>query len=241
MNHQLYITQLLRWKYFLVSCSYFSSKQNIFGLWTVGIKEDFSGCIFSFWKQLQLLQFSDIDQVSYSLTPPPLGTTAYYWTLHLCNGIWKNLKCIQNLSYVVLHSAYIALVFARPECLTGRPVPLPLPAACAGLCYWLIESVFCAAALPWRLVLAHTHCSRTNENTPRHLPKRDTPLPSPCPPTFVPSLFLLFSSNFYSFLHAPTLSPFSPSHSSLLSPLFPLHFLFYLLTLTVLILLSLSL
>lgn len=121
----------------------------------------------------------------------------------------------------------------------GRPVPLPLPAARAGLCYWLIESVFCAAALPWRLVLAHTHCSRTNENTPRHLPKRDTPSPSPCPSTLVPSLFLLFSSHFYSFLHAPTSLSFHPPIT--LSPLIPLHFLFCLPTLTVLIVLFLSL
>lgn len=38
-----------------------------------------------------------------------------------------------------------------------RAVCFPLPAVCAGLCYWLIESVFCAAALPQRLLLAHTH------------------------------------------------------------------------------------
>lgn len=113
-------------------------------------------------------------------------------------------------------------------------MPFALPAVCAGLCYWLIESVFCAAALPWRLVLAHTHCSRTNENTPRHLPKRDTLSPSPCPSTLVPlSLFTLFLS----FLFLP-----SCSHLSLftLTPPSP-HFLLRLTILTVLIHLSLSL
>lgn len=70
--------------------------------------------------------------------------------------------------------------------------PFALPAACTGLCYWLIESVFCSAALPWRLALAHTHCKRTNENTPHHLPRRDTPSLSPCPSTLV-------SLSFYSF------------------------------------------
>lgn len=38
-----------------------------------------------------------------------------------------------------------------------RAVPFALPVVCARLCYWLIESVFCATALPRRLVLAHTH------------------------------------------------------------------------------------
>lgn len=100
-----------------------------------------------------------------------------------------------------------------------RDRAVPLPAVCAGLCYWLIESVFCAAALPWRLVLAHTHCSRTNENTPRHLPKRDTPSPSPCPSNLAPPLFLLFWSHFYSFHHAPTSPPPFPTFSIL-----PSHF-----------------
>lgn len=65
--------------------------------------------------------------------------------------------------------------------------------------------------LPWRLVLAHTHRNRTNENTPRHLPKRDTPLPSPCPSTLVPSLLLFLSSHFYSFTLPPTHFSLQPS------------------------------
>lgn len=107
---------------------------------------------------------------------------------------------------------------------SDRAVPFPLPAVCAGLCYWLIESVFCAAALPWRLVLAHTHCSRTNENTPRHLPKRDTPSPSPCPSTLVP--FTLFTLFFVLFLFLPSCThlalftlPYLPTFSVL-----PSHF-----------------
>lgn len=93
-------------------------------------------------------------------------------------------------------------------CVETEQCLFPLPAVCAGLCYWLIESVFCAAALPWRLVLAHTHCSRTNENTPRHLPKRDTPSPSPCPSTLVPLLsFYSFSLIFISSFMLPPLSP----------------------------------
>lgn len=93
-------------------------------------------------------------------------------------------------------------------CVETEQCLFPLPAVCAGLCYWLIESVFCAGALPWRLVLAHTHCSRTNENTPRHLPKRDTPSPSPCPSTLVPLLsFYSFSLIFISSFIVPPLSP----------------------------------
>lgn len=111
-----------------------------------------------------------------------------------------------------------------PVCLTiccaeTEQCLFPLPAVCAGLCYWLIESVFCAAALPWRLVLAHTHCSRTNENTPRHLPKRDTPSPSPCPSTLVPLLsFYSFPLIFIPFFMLPPLSLFTLPH---LSPSFP--------------------
>ncbi len=116
-------------------------------------------------------------------------------------------------------------------------VPFPLPAVCAGLCYWLIESVFCAAALPWRLVLAHTHCSRTNENTPRHLPKRDTPSPSPCPSTLVAlSLFTLFVS-FLFLPSCPHRSLFcSPTPPPCLSPIL----CFFFLSLTFLIHFSLS-
>lgn len=73
------------------------------------------------------------------------------------------------------------------------------------------ERVLCCGSAPEVSVSTHTHCSRTNENTPHHLPKRDTPSPSPCPSTLVPlSLFTLFVS--FLFLHAPT-SLSWPSHA----------------------------
>lgn len=102
----------------------------------------------------------------------------------------------------------------------------------AALCYWLIESVFRAAALPRRLVLARAHCNRTNENTPHHLPRRDTPSPSPCPSTLVSPAFLFLFP-----LQPPCICPPAPDcHISYsiflftcsLPPLLPLYFaLFY--------------
>lgn len=98
----------------------------------------------------------------------------------------------------------------------------------AALCYWLIESVFRAAALPRRLVLARAHCNRTNENTPHHLPRRDTPSPSPCPSTLVSPAFLFLFP-----LQPPCICPPAPDcHISYsiflftcsLPPLLPLYF-----------------
>lgn len=88
-------------------------------------------------------------------------------------------------------AAGAAAVFTVGVCLTVCCVET-VQCFSLSLCFQLIESVFSAADLPWRLVLAQTHCSRTNENTPRHLPSRDIPSPSPCSLTLVFSfLFLL--------------------------------------------------
>lgn len=65
------------------------------------------------------------------------------------------------------------------------------------------ERVLCYSSAPEVSVSTHTHCSRTNENTLRHLPRRDTPSPSPCPSTLLP--LFSSSSHFYS-LMLPLLS-----------------------------------
>lgn len=103
------------------------------------------------------------------------------------------------------------------------------------------ERVLCCSSALEVSVSTHTHCSRTNENTPRHLPKRDTPSPSPCPSTLVPaSPFTLFISFLFlpscplHFFHPPTPLPppfpifsISFSHILILFSLFlsapPLH------------------
>ena len=84
------------------------------------------------------------------------------------------------------------------------------------------ERVLCCSSALEVSVSTHTHCSRTNENTPRHLPKRDTPSPSPCPSTLVPPLS--FITLFLSFLFLPSCSHLS---LSLPSPLPPSPHVFY--------------
>lgn len=95
--------------------------------------------------------------------------------------------------FIFLPSCVVLPVAADPSCGFVVARSFALSRLCAGLCYWLIESVFGAAALPRRLVLARAHCNRTNENTPHHLPSRDTPSPSPCPSTLLsPDFLFLF-------------------------------------------------
>lgn len=96
-------------------------------------------------------------------------------------------------NFLFLPSCRVLPVAADPSCVFVVERSFSLSRLCAGLCYWLIESVFGAAALPWRLVLARAHCNRTNENTPHHLPSKDTPSPSPCPSTLLSLAFCFYS------------------------------------------------
>lgn len=98
---------------------------------------------------------------------------------------WRTLNCLRDVSNSRRPLSLSSLI--RPVCLLWSSLLSQLRAA---PCYWLIESVFRAAALPRRLVLARAHCNRTNENTPHHLPRRDTPSPSPCPSTLASPAFL---------------------------------------------------
>lgn len=118
-----------------------------------------------------------------------------------------------------------------PVCLLCRDRAVALQAVCAGLCYWLIESVFCATALPWRLVLAHTHTVAGQMRIhPAICPRETLPRPLLVPLPLCPSLFLPFLSHFYSFM-LPPLSFDPPTHTTSLSP----HFLLYFSVLTVLV------